>query len=48
VDDLHGTLVRAEELGGKAVVEPMPIPGVGRFAMFQDPDGATIGIFEEN
>jgi predicted enzyme related to lactoylglutathione lyase len=29
------------------VVEPMPIPGVGTFAMFQDPDGVMIGLFEE-
>jgi predicted enzyme related to lactoylglutathione lyase len=48
VDDLHLTLRRAEELGGKMIVEPMPIPGVGRFAMFQDPDGVMIGIFEED
>lgn len=37
-----------EELGGKMIVEPMPIPGVGRFAMFQDPEGVMIGIFEED
>lgn len=47
VDDLRATLRRAEELGGKMVVEPMPIPGVGSFAMFQDPDGVMIGIVEE-
>ena len=29
------------------VVEPMPIPGVGSFAMFQDPDGVMVGIVEE-
>jgi predicted enzyme related to lactoylglutathione lyase len=29
------------------VVEPMPIPGVGAFAMFQDPDGVMIGLMEE-
>jgi predicted enzyme related to lactoylglutathione lyase len=48
VDDLRVTLRRAEELGGKMIVEPMPIPGIGRFAMFQDPDGVMIGIFEED
>ena len=47
VEDLKGTLERAEELGGKTIVEPMPIPGVGRFAMFQDPDGVMLGLFEE-
>jgi uncharacterized protein len=47
VDDLQATLLRAEDLGGKMVVEPMPIPDVGSFAMFQDPDGVMIGIIEE-
>jgi len=47
VEDLNATLVKAEELGGKVIVEPMPIPGVGTFAMFQDPDAAMIGLFEE-
>jgi uncharacterized protein len=47
VDDLRVSLDKAEELGGKTVVEPMPIPGVGTFAMFQDPDGVMIGLFEE-
>lgn len=47
VDDLRATLEKAEELGGKIVVEPMPIPGVGTFAMFQDPDGVMIGLLEE-
>jgi predicted enzyme related to lactoylglutathione lyase len=47
VADLRASLDKAEELGGKTVVEPMPIPGVGTFAMFQDPDGVMIGLFEE-
>ena len=47
VDDLQASLEKAEELGGKMVVEPMPIPGAGTFAMFQDPDGVMIGLFEE-
>lgn len=48
VEDLAETLVRAEELGGKTVVEPMPIPGAGTFAMFMDPDGVMLGLFQEN
>jgi predicted enzyme related to lactoylglutathione lyase len=47
VEDLKTTLVRAEELGGKVIVELMPIPGFGEFAMFQDPDGVMMGLFEE-
>jgi predicted enzyme related to lactoylglutathione lyase len=45
--DLNASLDRAVELGGKRLVEPMEIPGTGSFAMFQDPDGNTIGLFAE-
>ena len=47
VTDLRETLRMAEELGGKVIVEPMPVPGVGKFAMFEDPDGVMMGVFEE-
>jgi hypothetical protein len=47
VADLLESLKKAEELGGKVVVEPMPIPGVGSFAMFLDPDGVVMGLIEE-
>ena len=39
VEDLRASLEKAEELGGKMIVEPMPIQGVGTFAMFQDLTG---------
>ncbi len=44
VDDLDGTLARVNDLGGTPLVPPTPIPGVGAFALFQDPEGNTIGI----
>jgi predicted enzyme related to lactoylglutathione lyase len=47
VEDLLTSLQKVKELGGKVIVEPMPIPGFGEFAMFQDPDGAMMGLFEE-
>jgi predicted enzyme related to lactoylglutathione lyase len=47
VEDLEAALRRAEELGGKTMVEPMPIPGFGTFAMVGDPQGAMVGLFEE-
>jgi predicted enzyme related to lactoylglutathione lyase len=47
VEDLRTSLDRAVELGGKEVVEPSEIPGVGSFAMFSDPDGNMIGLFRE-
>lgn len=48
VDDLEKYLERAETLGGKRLVGPMPIGDRGAFAMFTDPDGSVIGLFKEN
>ncbi len=45
-DDLQASLNKAEELGGKTAVPPMPIPGVGSVAMFSDPEGNTVGLFK--
>lgn len=47
VDDLDKYLELAEELGAKKVVDPMPIGGIGEFAMFADLDGNVIGLFQE-
>lgn len=44
VDDLDSTLARVKDLGGTALVPPTPIPGVGAFALFHDPEGNTLGI----
>ena len=44
VDDLPVTLARVEELGGARVVGPTPIPPIGEFAMFQDPEDHLIGL----
>jgi predicted enzyme related to lactoylglutathione lyase len=41
VDDVAG---RAAGLGGKVLAPPQDIPGVGRFAVIQDPQGATLSI----
>jgi hypothetical protein len=46
VDDLDATLKQAESLGGKSVVPPTPIPSVGSFAMFEDPEGHMIGLLK--
>jgi predicted enzyme related to lactoylglutathione lyase len=42
VDDIDATARSVEELGGKVCLSPQDIPNVGRFAVFQDPQGATI------
>jgi uncharacterized protein len=45
VEDVEAALKKAESLGGKTVVPPVPIP-TGRFAWFADPEGNTVGLFE--
>lgn len=44
VDDAAATLKQVEELGGKVIFPPMPIPKVGLIAGFLDPQGAMICI----
>jgi len=44
VDDVDGVAARVESLGGKVCVPPMDIPNVGRFAVINDPAGATFSI----
>lgn len=44
VDNVDQTAHSAEALGGKIMVAPQDIPGVGRFAMIQDPQGAVISL----
>lgn len=46
VEDADATVARAIELGGAAVVEAEDIPGVGRFAMLRDPQGAVFGVLK--
>ena len=46
VERLEEALARALALGATAVVGPRAIPGVGRFAMFQDPEGHLVGLLE--
>jgi predicted enzyme related to lactoylglutathione lyase len=42
VDDVDAVARTAEELGGKVHVPPQDIPGVGRFCVIEDPQGAYI------
>jgi len=44
VDDLQAYLDKAESLGGKTVIPPTDVPGMGTFAWFADIDGNTIGL----
>lgn len=42
VDDVDLTAQTAEQLGAKLCMPPHDIPGVGRFCVIQDPQGAVI------
>jgi predicted enzyme related to lactoylglutathione lyase len=45
VEDVVGSLKKAESLGGKTLVPPVDIP-TGTFAWMQDPDGNTVGLWK--
>jgi hypothetical protein len=44
VDDVDATARLAAEIGGKLCMGPQDIPGVGRFCVIQDPQGAMISL----
>lgn len=45
-DDAQRDAAKVKELGGKIVVPPTDIPGVGRFFTFIDPTGAHISMYQ--
>jgi predicted enzyme related to lactoylglutathione lyase len=45
VDDIDENTKLAAELGATIIRGPMDIPGVGRIAILQDPNGAMIATF---
>ena len=44
VNDVDATAAQAASLGGKVVHGPVDIPGVGRFAVIVDPQGAAVSV----
>ena len=40
------TAIRVAQLGGRVVQQPADIPGTGRYAVVQDPFGATFGLYQ--
>ena len=46
VDDTDAKVKKAVELGAKTIAPPRDIPGTGRFAIIQDPQGAVFGIIK--
>jgi len=45
VENVDTTASQVKKLGGKVHKEPTDIPGVGRFAVIADPQGASLSIF---
>ncbi|NLT35424.1 MAG: VOC family protein [Gaiellales bacterium] len=46
VDDIDGTLAKAVERGATVLVAKTEITGIGYWAMFLDPDGIPMSLFE--
>ncbi len=46
VADIDGTLAKAVQRGAKTLVPRTPIPHVGEFAIFADPEGIAVGVFK--
>lgn len=44
VADADATVRRCVELGGKVIVGPQDVPGVGRFAVILDKQGAALNV----
>jgi predicted enzyme related to lactoylglutathione lyase len=44
VSDVDASAAKCAALGGTVCMGPMDIPGVGRFAVIQDPQGAMLNI----
>jgi uncharacterized protein len=46
VDDIETAVLKAEALGGKALLPILPLPS-GRFTWIQDVEGNTIGLYQD-
>lgn len=46
VDDVDAAAAQTQRLGGRMIVPPQDIPGVGRFSIVSDPQGAVLSLFK--
>jgi predicted enzyme related to lactoylglutathione lyase len=46
VESVDASAKKAGDLGAKILMPPTDIPTVGRIAVFQDPEGAPLGVFQ--
>jgi len=47
VVNLQETLGKAEELGGRTVMQPMDVPGGPTIAQLEDPEGNRVGLVKQ-
>ena len=47
VIDLNETLRKAEEMGGRAVMQPFDVPGGPTVAQMADPEGNLVGLVKQ-
>lgn len=48
VDNIDDAIQRVKDAGGKALGEPMDIPGIGRYANFIDTEGNLVSMIQPN
>jgi predicted enzyme related to lactoylglutathione lyase len=46
VEDLGATEARVTENGGRVIMSRVPVPGMGHFSLFLDPEGNRLAIME--
>ncbi len=46
VDNIEKALARVEAAGGKTIMPRREVPGEGWFALFSDPDGTVLAVWE--
>jgi predicted enzyme related to lactoylglutathione lyase len=46
VDDLAAYRKRVVDAGGRILIEEQEVPGMGKFALFTDPDGRMMGLWK--
>ena len=46
VDDLQAYLDKAGKMGGKTLITPTEVPGMGHFAWLTDPEGTIVGLWK--
>lgn len=47
VEDLGAYCRKIKDAGGKIVVERLEVPGVGALALFEDPEGRVLGMWQQ-